>query len=110
MANTDLGTLRRRLERTPRGRVLPLLIALASITGCGSFMDDLLEVELSGQVTEAAAESPGQAVALVEGGLTLFNKALNAHIIEGASFGDELQNGPSNAAYRRITLPLAPAF
>jgi hypothetical protein len=70
-------------------RLLFLLAAAGSLPGC-SALDDLLDVDLSGKVTEENAEIPGKAAALVEGGIALFNCALTRYIIFEGVLGDEL--------------------
>lgn len=69
-----------------------LLLASFVLSGCGG-LDSLLDVELPGQVEQGAADVPAKAATLVNGGVTLFNCALNWHILRGGTLGDELAGG-----------------
>jgi len=72
-------------------RLLPFL-GLGWLAACNA-LDQLLDVELSGQVEARDAEMPVKAAALVEGGISLFNCALALHIVWGGNLGDELNTG-----------------
>jgi len=75
-----------------RIRSLIPLLALGWLTACGT-LDELLDVDLSGQVETSDAETPAKAATLVEGGITLFNCALMRHIIWAGAVGDEVALG-----------------
>jgi len=69
------------------------LVSLAGLSACGA-LDNLLDVELPGQIEASAAETPAKAQTLVNGGITLFNCGLTWHIVRGGLLGDELASGP----------------
>jgi len=83
-----------------------LLVTMAATTGCNA-LDNLLEVELPGQIASVDAESPGKASTLLEGGVTLFNAALVLQIYYGGQLGDEfIVRGAPNIETRAF--PLGP--
>jgi len=87
-----IGSKQARLGRT-RGAVrLMAFLAVGPLSACNT-LDDLLDVELSGQVEAGDAEVPAKAGALVDGAVTAFNCALTSHIELGGLLGDEFEAG-----------------
>jgi len=91
-----VGTARTKIPRRWSVAILPF-VALGLLSGCNT-LDQLLDVELPGQIAANDAESPSKATALVEGAITVFNCALGKHVHWGGFLGDELTSGGGNFA------------
>jgi hypothetical protein len=66
--------------------------AIALAAGAGAACENALRVESPGRIPAGPLENPNNAVLLVNGAVTDFDCAFNAHVVVGGLAGDELED------------------